>query len=208
VGAAAGETSGAVNRSGMNNVWSIVLASAIVYGALTVFMAVIPGTVLSRTKPTPGTHPLTAQESRGRDVYVGEGCAYCHSQVVRPLRQDLVFGRPSVAGDYAYSTPELLSDHRNGPDLTNIGTRQPSATWQYIHLWNPRAVVAGSIMPRYPWLFELKSKAAPNDVVVTVPPGYAPSNGAAIVATDDARALVAYLKALKQAPLGKGGAGK
>jgi cytochrome c oxidase cbb3-type subunit 2 len=188
----------------MNNVWSIVLASAIVYGALTIFMAVIPGMVLSTTKPTPGTHPLTPLESRGRDIYVGEGCEYCHSQVVRPLRQDLVFGRPSIAGDYAYSTPELLGDHRNGPDLTNIGARQPSDTWQYMHLWNPRAVVSGSIMPRYPWLFEVKSQAAVGDVVVTVPPAYAPPDGKTIVASDDARALVAYLKSLKQAPLGKG----
>lgn len=195
-----------MNRGGMNNVWSIVLASALVYGALAIFMGVIPGAVLSKTAPAPGTHPLDAQQARGRDVYVSEGCEYCHSQVVRPLRQDSVFGRPSIAGDYAYSTPELLGDHRNGPDLSNIGTRQPSETWQYIHLWNPRAVVAGSIMPRYPWLFDVKSKAAPNDVVVTVPPAYAPPAGKTVVASDDARALVAYLKALKQASLAKASA--
>ncbi|MEO6835857.1 MAG: cbb3-type cytochrome c oxidase subunit II [Candidatus Tumulicola sp.] len=187
----------------MNNVWSIVLASAIVYGALAVFMGVIPGMVLSKSPATPGTHPLTAQEDRGRDIYVSEGCEYCHSQVVRPLKQDLVFGRPSVAGDYAYSTPELLGDHRNGPDLSNVGTRQPSDTWQYIHLWNPRALVSESIMPSYSWLFNVKAHAAPNDVVVPVPPAYAPPGGQAVVASEDARALVAYLKALKQAPLGK-----
>ena len=69
-------------------------------------------------------------------------------------------------------TPELLSDHRNGPDLTNIGARQPSTTWQYIHLWEPRAVVHDSIMPRYPWLFDVKSHAGPGDEVVPLPPGF------------------------------------
>ena len=185
-----------MNRS----VWTIVLASAVVYGILAVLMGVVPGIVLSNTPPTAGLRPYTPQEQHGRDVYVSEGCAYCHTQNVRPLKQDLVFGRPTVAGDYAYDTPELLSDHRNGPDLTNIGNRQPSETWQYIHLWDPRAVVQDSIMPRYTWLFEVKTKADPNDIVIPVPPGFGPSHGT-IVATQDARDLVAYLKSLKQVPL-------
>jgi len=183
----------------MNNVWVIVLASAIVYGVLAVVMGVIPGIAMSHIAPTPGLKPLTAQEQRGRAVYVSEGCAYCHSQVVRPLKQDAVYGRPSVAGDYAYDTPELLSDHRNGPDLSNIGARQPSVVWQYIHLWNPRALVHASIMPRYTWLFAVKAAAA-GDVQVPVPPGYGPANGV-VVARPAAQDLVAYLESLKQAPL-------
>lgn len=185
------------------NVWTIVLASAVVYGILAVVMGVVPGVVLSKTPPTNGLRPYTPAERRGRDVYVSEGCAYCHTQNVRPLKQDLVFGRPSVAGDYAYDTPELLSDHRNGPDLTNIGNRQPSETWQYIHLWNPRAVVQDSIMPRYTWLFEVTPKTVSGDVAVPVPPGFGPPHGT-IVATQDARDLVAYLKSLKQVPLKRG----
>lgn len=191
-----------MNR-GMNNVWALIAASAVVYGALAILMGVIPGIVLSRTRPTPGLKPYTTQEQRGREIYVSEGCAYCHSQMVRPLQQDLVFGRPSIAGDYAYDTPELLSDHRNGPDLTNIGARQPSATWQYIHLWEPRAVVHDSIMPRYPWLFNVKPKAEPGDEIVSIPPGFAPSNEV-VVTTDQSRALVAYLLSLKQVPLRPG----
>jgi cytochrome c oxidase cbb3-type subunit II len=193
-----------MNR-GMNNVWSVVLASALVYGILAVLMGVVPGIVLSQTPPTPGSRPYTAQEQRGRDIYVSEGCEYCHTQNVRPLKQDEVFGRPSIAGDYAYDTPELLGDHRNGPDLTDIGGRQPSKTWQYIHLWDPRSVVHGSIMPRYPWLFAVKSKAAPGDEVVPVPPGFGPANGV-VVTTRQSRDLVAYLEALKQVPLTKGNA--
>jgi cytochrome c oxidase cbb3-type subunit II len=185
---------------GMNSAWTIVAVSALVYGTLAIVMGVVPGIVLSRTPPTPGLPPVTPALERGREIYVSEGCAYCHSQMVRPLKQDLVFGRPSVAGDYAYSTPELLSDHRNGPDLSNIGSRQPSATWQYIHLWNPRAVVHDSIMPRYPWLFAVKKVAAKGDQIVPVPPGFGPPN-AVVVTTEESWYLVAYLESLKQVPL-------
>jgi cytochrome c oxidase cbb3-type subunit 2 len=186
--------------SGAKSAWSIVAVSALVYGFLAVIMGVIPGIVLSRTPPTPGLQPLTPAQERGREIYVSEGCAYCHSQMVRPLKQDLVFGRPSVAGDYAYATPQLLSDHRNGPDLSNIGSRQPSTTWQYIHLWNPRSVVHDSIMPEYPWLFAVKKAAASGDEVVPVPSSFAPPN-MIVVTTEDSRDLVAYLESLKQVPL-------
>ena len=189
-----------MNR-GMNNVLTLVLSCAVIYGAFAVLMGVVPGVVLSPTAPAPGVRPLTPQEAHGRDIYVGEGCAYCHTQNVRPLHQDLVFGRPSVAGDYAYSTPQLLGTERTGPDLSNIGARQPSDVWQYIHLWNPRAVVSGSIMPRYAWLFEVKPKAGPQDIVVSVPPAYAPPQGGVVVAGQDAQDLVAYLKSLKQVSL-------
>jgi cytochrome c oxidase cbb3-type subunit II len=190
-------------RRRVDNVWSIVIACICIYGFLAIVMGVVPGIVLSKSAPTPGVKPLTAAEQHGRDIYVGEGCGYCHTQQVRPLQQDLVFGRPSVAGDYAYATPELLGDHRNGPDLTNIGTRQPSVVWNYIHLWDPRAVVHDSIMPRYPWLFEVKKTAASSDEVVPVPPGYGPP-GEVVVTTQDSRDLVAYLESLKQVALSKG----
>ncbi|MDQ2908151.1 MAG: cbb3-type cytochrome c oxidase subunit II [Candidatus Eremiobacteraeota bacterium] len=184
----------------MNDVRILVVSAAAVYGALAVVMGVVPGAVLSRTRPGPGVVPFSAQAQRGRGVYVAEGCAYCHTQNVRPLAQDHVYGRPSTAGDYAYSTPELLGDHRNGPDLSNIGARQPSGVWQEIHLYEPRALVSGSIMPAYKWLFVVKGRSAAGDVVVAVPPGYAPP-GKVVVARSEALDLVAYLKELKQAPL-------
>jgi cbb3-type cytochrome c oxidase subunit II len=190
-------------RRRLDSLWSLVIACVVIYGCLAILMGVLPGIYLSGTKPTPGLRPFTAAEQRGREIYVGEGCGYCHTQMVRPLQQDLVFGRPSTRGDYAYSTPQLLGDHRNGPDLANIGARQPSTVWQYIHLWDPRAVVHGSIMPRYPWLFAVKQNVSPGDEVVPVPPGYGPP-GEVVVTTQDSRDLVAYLLALKQVPLGKG----
>ncbi len=187
---------------GMNNVWAIVLSTALVYTVLSALMAVIPGITMSHMAPTPGLKPYTRQERLGRQVYVSEGCAYCHSQVVRPIREDAVYGRPSVGGDFVFQTPELLGDHRNGPDLTDIGERQPSTVWQLIHLWDPRALVNESIMPRYTWLFTVKARAAPGDVVVPVPPGFGPSTGV-VVATKRALHLVDYLESLKQVPLTK-----
>lgn len=187
----------------MDNVWTLIAASALIYGAYCILMGVIPGTVLSNTPPVAGLHALSAPEMRGRAIYVSEGCSYCHTQNVRPLVQDKVFGRPSVAGDYAYQTPQLLGTERTGPDLSNIGVRQPSDVWQYIHLWNPRAVVHDSIMPRYTWLFRVTPKAASTDTTVPLPPGFGPAAGM-VVATQDAKDLVAYLKSLKQPPLGIG----
>jgi cbb3-type cytochrome c oxidase subunit II len=187
-------------RKGMDHVAVLVASAAAIYAALAVVIGVIPGVVLSKTQPLPGTVPLTAAQERGRQIYVGEGCSYCHTQQVRPLAQDRVWGRASVAGDYAYSTPQLLGTERTGPDLSNIGARQPSEVWHAIHLYQPRAVVAGSIMPAYPWLFSIKDKADPGDIVVSVPPGFAP-HGKVVVATNDANALIAYLISLKQSPL-------
>jgi cytochrome c oxidase cbb3-type subunit II len=136
---------------------------------------------------------------------VANGCSYCHTQQVRPLPQDKVFGRPSAPGDFAYQTPELLGSERTGPDLTNVGERQPSTVWQYIHLYNPRAVVPQSIMPAFAWLFEVVDQAPPGVTPVALPTAYAPTHGV-VVPTPDAQALAAYLLALKQ-PVLPGGAG-
>lgn len=184
----------------MDNVRVLVLSAAGIYAFLAIMMGVIPGTILSKTPPSPGLVPLSAAASRGRDIYVGEGCSYCHTQQVRPLAQDRVWGRASRGGDYAFSTPQLLGSERTGPDLTNIGARQPSDVWQSIHLYEPRALVHASIMPAYPWLFVAKDHAAPGDVTVSVPPEYAPQ-GKVIVATREEQDLVAYLKSLKQPAL-------
>lgn len=189
-----------MRRRGMDNVGVLVLSAAGIYAFLAVIMGVIPGTVLSKTPAGPGVVPLDAAASRGRAVYVSEGCSYCHTQQVRPLAQDRVWGRASAAGDYAFSTPQLLGSERTGPDLSNIGARQPSDVWHSIHLYEPRALVHGSIMPAYPWMFVVKDTAEPGDVIVNVPPEYA-VKGKVIVATRGEQDLVAYLKSLRQPPL-------
>ena len=168
--------------------------------ALTLLIAVIPAYQIQKTPPTPGLQPLTDEATRGMKLYVAEGCSYCHSQQVRPLRVDEPFGRPSAAGDYVYQTPELLGTERTGPDLSNIGNRQASQVWHLLHLYNPRSVVRASVMPSYSWYFKAKDQAGPQDVVVPVPAEFAPA-GKVVVAKPEALALAAYLLSLKQLPL-------
>ncbi len=184
----------------MNKLVLIAGGSTLVYACLAVMMAVLPGIELSKVPAGPNVVPLTALQAEGRDVYVANGCSYCHTQQVRPLQQDKVFGRPSMAGDFKYQTPELLGSERTGPDLTNIGVRQPSAVWQYIHLYNPRAVVPESIMPSFSWLFDVVPGAPAGATVVSLPKAYAPVQGV-VVPTHQAEALIAYLASLKQPAL-------
>lgn len=184
----------------MNKLLMIAGGSTLVYAGLALVMGVLPGIALSRVPPGPGIVPLTPIEAEGRAVYVANGCSYCHTQQVRPLEQDKVFGRPSAPGDFAYQTPELLGSERTGPDLTNIGARQPSAVWQYIHLYNPRAVVPESIMPSFEWMFDVVDKAPEGVTPVALPKAYAPAHGV-VVPGEKAKALLAYLQSLKQPAL-------
>jgi cytochrome c oxidase cbb3-type subunit 2 len=184
----------------VNKLVLIAGGSTLIYACLAWTMGVLPGIELSRLPVGPGVEPLTALEWEGREVYVANGCSYCHTQQVRPLPQDKVFGRPSTAGDFTYQTPELLGSERTGPDLTNIGVRQPSSVWQYIHLYNPRAVVPASIMPSFNWLFEVVDQAPPGLSPILLPKFYAPTRGV-VVPTHQAEALVAYLAFLKQPSL-------
>lgn len=183
----------------MNKLALIVGGSTLTYLGLALLMGVLPGIELSRIPAGPGVKPLTALEARGRAVYVANGCGYCHTQQVRPLDEDKAFGRPSAASDFKYQTPELLGSERTGPDLTNIGVRQPSSVWQYIHLYEPRAVVSESIMPSFRWLFDVVDQAPAGMTPVPLPPAYAPVHGV-VVPTHEAEALIAYLAALKQPP--------
>lgn len=184
----------------MKKLWLIAGGSTAIYFCLAMMMAVLPGFDLSAVPPGPGVEPLTPLEAQGRDVYVANGCSYCHTQQVRPLDQDRQFGRPSAPGDFAWQTPELLGSERTGPDLTNIGVRQPGEVWQYIHLYDPRAVVPDSIMPNFKFLFRVVDTMPEGETAVPLPPKFAPAQGK-VIPTDQARALVAYLASLKQPPL-------
>lgn len=188
-----------------------LLISMIVLGfiALSLTIAVFPALWVQRNnQPLEGAVPFTEQELAGLQVYVAEGCMGCHTQQVRPLDQDMPYGRPSTPGDWAgasqldwlRTTPAMLGTQRTGPDLSNVGTRQPSEVWQYMHLYNPRSVVPGSVMPSYPWLFEVKAEAGDDDFVVPLPGSHAPAEGV-VVPNERGQALVAYMLALKQVPL-------
>ncbi len=174
--------------------------SVLIYICLVLAIAVIPAIELSKVPPGSDVVPLTSIEVQGRAVFAANGCAYCHTQQVRPLPQDKVFGRPSAPGDFAYQTPELLGSERTGPDLTNVGNAKPSDVWQYMHLYDPRSVVPESIMPNFKFLFHVLATVPPGETAVPVPAQFAPKDGK-VIPTPQAKALVAYLLSLKQAPI-------
>ena len=99
-----------------------------------------------------GIRPLTPLELAGRDIYVREGCYLCHSQMIRPLRDEVErYGHYSLAAESMYDHPFQWGSKRNGPDLARVGGKY-SDDWHRDHLRNPRSVVPASIMPGYPWL--------------------------------------------------------
>jgi len=177
---------------------AIVAAAIIVFFVLTLVMVVLPGLREQAVSAPTATPPRDAEAERGRQVYMREGCGFCHTQFVRDLAMDRPYGRPSRASDYVGENPPMLGTQRTGPDLADVGTRQPSEAWHLIHLYDPRAVVPQSVMPGYRWYFVEKEQSAPGDLVAPVPAGHAPA-GKVIVAGPEARALVRYLVSLKQA---------
>ncbi|MGA2549177.1 MAG: cytochrome-c oxidase, cbb3-type subunit II [Burkholderiaceae bacterium] len=106
----------------------------------------------STTEPLTGLKPYPALQLEGRDVYLREGCYNCHSQMIRPLRAEVLrYGHYSVAGESVYDHPFQWGSKRTGPDLARVGGRY-SDEWHRIHLNSPRDVVPESVMPSYPWL--------------------------------------------------------
>jgi cytochrome c oxidase cbb3-type subunit 2 len=99
-----------------------------------------------------GMRPYTPLELAGRDIYVREGCYLCHSQMIRPFRDEtLRYGHYSLAAESMYDHPFQWGSERTGPDLARVGDKY-SSTWQVDHLMDPRAVVPESIMPSYAFL--------------------------------------------------------
>ncbi len=177
----------------------------LIAGALTTMalatsaLVVLPYLQVRDLEAPPELKPYTEQELRGREQYISLGCVYCHTQQPRGVESGVDalrgWGRPSVAADYVYDSPHLLGTMRTGPDLFNIGARQPSVDWQLGHLYQPRAYVAESNMPAFPFLFEHKLEAEEGEHVVQLPPSAAPDVGV-IVAKPEALDLVQYLLAL------------
>lgn len=109
--------------------------------------------------PAENTVPYNAVELTGRDIYIREGCAVCHSQQVRPLLAEVIrYGPYTRAGETVYDRPFLWGSKRTGPDLHRVGGKY-SDIWHRLHLINPRDVVENSIMPAYPWLAEQDANA-------------------------------------------------
>src|SRR5664280_956674 len=178
----------------------VVLTNQIQYGSLTPYYDQNEG----KTYP----EKPSGQAERGRLVYQDLGCLYCHSQQVRRpgFGADTERGwgdRQSVARDYVYEKRVFLGTMRTGPDLRNIGARQPSADWHYLHLYDPRLTSPGSIMAPFAFLYEYRpilGERSPK--ALKLPAEYAKLHrldrpGYELVPTPRAEALVAYLLSLK-----------
>lgn len=184
----------------MKRALAIMVGAALILLLAMLTLVVMPYIQMSSEEVPDDLKPYTPQQLEGRQVYIANGCIYCHSQQPRdpsfaPGDRDRGWGRPSVPGDYHYDQPHLLGTMRTGPDLFNIGARQPSIDWQLIHLYSPQAVVPDSIMPPHRFLFKTVDKVAEGEKEVHIPPPYGPKKGH-VVATDKALALAEYLLGL------------
>lgn len=182
----------------MTRALGILAGAVMILLFATLMIVIMPAAQLQlAAAPAEGLEPYSEEALRGRDLYVSLGCVYCHTQQPRDPSQapdaDRGWGRASVPSDYAYDRPHLLGTMRTGPDLFNIGVRQPSIAWHLTHLYNPRSVMAESIMPAYPFLFEITPFPTESEVVVNLPEPYRPAGGSQVVASQDALDLVQYL---------------
>jgi cytochrome c oxidase cbb3-type subunit 2 len=187
----------------MENELKLVSGAMVALGVATAALVVMPYLEVRDIQPPPQLKPYTSAQLRGREVYIANGCVYCHSQQPRDrnLGPDAQrgWGRASVPADYFYDRPHLLGSMRTGPDLFNIGARQPSKDWHLGHLYQPRAYVQDSIMPSYPYLFTVKDEkdaTAEGEQPLVLPPGYRPMIGQVVVPTPAALDLVKYLQGM------------
>lgn len=197
-----------------NNHKKLFGTALVLFVGLTSIVAILPAVNNQQNNALlPTAVELSEEAVFGKQSFIANGCVACHTQQVRNVEMDNVWGsRPGIAADYAgnsrislwVNTATLMGSERTGPDLTNVGVRQSSMAWNLLHLYQPRSVVEQSIMPAYPWLFETKNKLDAEDVEVIVPDKFRKGTTGKIVATQEALNLVAYLQSLKQAPLPNG----
>ena len=99
-----------------------------------------------------GVRPYSPLELAGREIYIREGCYVCHSQMIRPMRDEVErYGHYSLAAESMYDHPFQWGSKRTGPDLARVGGRY-SDEWHVDHLMNPQSVVPESVMPKYEYL--------------------------------------------------------
>lgn len=119
--------------------------------------------------PSSLARPYTEQESRGRNIYLREGCHYCHTQQVRApeadrgmVRQRGDIGPESVPGDFYHQSPVFWGTQRQGTDLAHVASRTgigDNAAWHELHFRNPRGVSPGTVMPAYDYLSDAEMQA-------------------------------------------------
>jgi cytochrome c oxidase cbb3-type subunit I/II len=129
---------------------TLLATVAILIGGI---VQIIPTLLVKSNIPTiASVKPYTPLELEGRDLYIREGCVGCHSQMVRPFRNEVErYGEYSKAGEFVYDHPFLWGSKRTGPDLHRIGGKY-SDNWHLNHMYDPQSTSSGSIMPSYKWL--------------------------------------------------------
>ncbi len=132
-----------------------MLVFSLVAVAIGGLLELIPTFLINSNIPTiTAVKPYRPLELQGRDIYVREGCYLCHSQMIRPFRDEVArYGEYSKAGEFIYDHPFQWGSKRTGPDLARIGGKYPDS-WHYNHMLEPQSMSPGSIMPSYPWLLE------------------------------------------------------
>ena len=109
-------------------------------------------TVETTIERVEGVRPYTPLEQMGRNIYIREGCYVCHSQMIRPFRDEVEsYGHYSLAAESMYDHPFQWGSKRTGPDLARVGGKY-SNEWHVAHMKDPRSVVPESIMPGYPFM--------------------------------------------------------
>lgn len=194
------------------NIWALVLATAFIV-SIGGIVEIVPLFYLDTTyedinKPEyeelKGVRPYTALELAGRDIYQREGCYLCHSQMIRPFRDENArYGHYSLAVESKYDHPFQWGSKRTGPDIARVGGKY-SDEWHIQHLRDPRSLVPESVMPRYPWLDDATIDAVGIEKrvkamrVLGVPYSEEDIRGAAesVEGKTEMQALVAYLQVL------------
>lgn len=133
-------------------VFSLILVSI---GGL---IQIVPTFLVKSNIPTiAAVKPYTPLELQGRDIYIREGCYTCHSQMIRPFRDEVArYGEYSKAGEFVYDHPFQWGSKRTGPDLAREGSpklKRPDS-WHFNHMYEPRSMSPGSLMPAYVWLYD------------------------------------------------------
>lgn len=131
----------------------VLLVGILIAVAIGGLVEIVPLFYLKSTiEKVEGMRPYTPLELAGRNIYIREGCYLCHSQMIRPMRDEIErYGHYSLAAESMYDHPFQWGSKRTGPDLARVGNKY-SDKWHVEHLINPRAVVPDSVMPGYPFL--------------------------------------------------------
>lgn len=146
----------------MENISLLMVGAATLFSLAVVVTVVLPYVQTNTLPSWEHTYQYNEQALRGRQIYVREGCWYCHTQQVRPWKieggkiigvvADGDLGRPSDPRDYVNDKPHLLGTERTGPDLSHVGSQKSEKEWHIKHLKNPRSEIQESIMPAFNYL--------------------------------------------------------